>query len=183
MRRGAERVALALGLIAFAATGCATPQERAAAPVVAGVAAADPPPAERQVMVVLGTTHESRWRALAADLGSFFDLDLVYSWPMLSLDEQCLVFAVPPDRTRADLIELLERDRRVSAVQPVARFRTLAAPWNDAYAHLQSSLETLGLAAAHGVSLGRGVRLALVDTGIDILQDRKSTRLNSSHLN
>jgi len=49
----------------------------------------------------------------------------------------------------------------------VARFHTLGAPWNDAYAPLQPALEELGLAAAQRLATGRGVRVAVVDTGVD----------------
>jgi len=169
MRRGAEPVGLALTLLAVTAGGCASPGERAAAPVVAGIAAAAPPPVDRQLMVVLDSTHESRWQTLAGDLGRFFRLDLLYSWPMLSLDEQCLVFAVPADRRRDEMLEMLAADKRIAAVQPVRSYRTLGADWNDAYAHLQPSLDALGLAAAHGAATGRGVRLALIDTGVDVM--------------
>lgn len=161
------RYAAALVLGALLA-GCATPATRPA-PIVAGAAAAAPPAAERQILVLLDSTHEARWRALVEDLARVYDLELLYSWPMLALDQQCLVFALPPERSRADLADRLALDRRVSAVQPVARFRTLATPWNDAYAHLQPALESLGLGAAHRAATGRGVRVALVDTGVDVL--------------
>ncbi len=176
MPRRPELAGIALTLLAALLPACVTPGDHAA-PVVTGRAAAAPPPAERQVMVVLDSTHEARWRALVAELERFFGLELLYAWPMLSLEDQCLVFALPAERGRAEMIDMLAADRRISAVQPVLPFRTLGSPWNDAYAHLQPSLESLGLAAAHRVATGRGVRIAMVDTGVDVLHPDLAGRI------
>ncbi len=134
-------------------------------------AAADPSTpgvaAERQLLVVLRSANPTLWRGFAREASAFHGLELLRSWTMESLGEQCLVFALAPGVDRAATLTRLERDRRVVQAQPVARFHTLESPWNDTYAPLQPALAELGLAAAQRVATGRGVAVALVDTGVD----------------
>jgi subtilisin family serine protease len=62
---------------------------------------------------------------------------------------------------------------RVVLVQPLQEFRTLtdapaaAAPYNDPLYDLQTNLVALGIARAHQRTQGAGVRIALIDTGVD----------------
>jgi len=173
MRRRAEpgsALAALLPLLILAAAGA--PAARASPPgeddpVAAPAAPSAGVPTERQLLVVLRTAHESLWRGFAREASAFHGLELLRSWTMESLGEQCLVFAVPPGGDRDAALARLARDRRVVQTQPVARFHTLESPWNDTYAPLQPALSELGLAAAHRVATGRGVAIALVDTGVD----------------
>ncbi|HEV8631326.1 MAG TPA: S8 family serine peptidase, partial [Thermoanaerobaculia bacterium] len=57
--------------------------------------------------------------------------------------------------------------------QPVQRFRVLGeeqpkGAYNDPYADLQRGLTELSLPAAHRVTTGKGVKVGIVDTGIDL---------------
>lgn len=160
MRRRAEAGLLALLALAGALAAGAAPPPRAS-PETA------PVPAERQLLVVLRSSHGALWRGLAREAEAFLGLELLQSWTMESLGEQCLVFALPEGADRAAALAELARDRRVIQAQPVGRFHTLGTPWNDTYAPLQPALEELGLAAAQRLATGRGVRVALVDTGVD----------------
>ncbi len=161
MARRAEPALVLAALAALLAGPAADPAAARASP------SAPEPPAERQLLVVLRTAHESIWRGFAREAAAFHGLELLRSWTMESLGEQCLVFAVASESDRAPALARLEGDRRVVQAEPVARFRTLESPWNDTYAPLQPALAELGLAAAHRVATGRGVRIAVVDTGVD----------------
>lgn len=140
-----------------------------AAGIGAGAPRASPAPAmvEDRLLAVVRASHDSLWRGVAREAEAFLGLSLVQSWTMDSLGEQCLVFALPAGADRDAALDALARDRRVVEAQPVFRFRTLGAPWNDVYAPLQPTLEQLGLAAAQRLATGRGVRVAVVDTGVD----------------
>ena len=78
------------------------------------------------------------------------------------------------------MLRRLDADPRVSVAQPVQRFRVLAAGrrprgqgqgksgYNDPYADLQRDVAELSLPAVHRVATGKGVKVGVVDTGLDL---------------
>ena len=104
----------------------------------------------------------------------------VASWPIKALSMHCVVYEITDGRPVPDVLAALSKDRRVVLAQPLHEFHTLtvpappptaapspAAPYNDPLYDLQTSLLTLGIARAHERSQGAGVRVALIDTGVD----------------
>jgi subtilisin family serine protease len=90
---------------------------------------------------------------------------VVYSWTLSSLGEQCVVFQVPRGRSPAELARRLATDLRIGSVQLNATFH--AQTGGDPYAHLQRNSQPLHLEQAHRLATGKGVRIAVVDTGVD----------------
>jgi len=87
---------------------------------------------------------------------------------------QCAVFAIPEDAVREQLLAQLQNDRRVSLAEPLNTYALQSAPapaaapaGTDGYAGVQAGNERMSISAAHRLSTGRGIRIALVDTGID----------------
>lgn len=172
---------LAAAALCAAALGCAgipAPRPGGSAPgPEAGssqpAAVPDLPPPERQVMVTLPPGSERQWSRVIQDLATVYALTPLYQWTLESLGEPCIVFGTPEGRRVDELVERLAVDRRVSMAQPVHLYRTLAAEgtakgYDDPYAHLQHGVESLNLAGAHRRATGKGVRVALVDTGVDL---------------
>ena len=130
-----------------------------------------------RVMVTLHPGPPRRWQRTVAELRDNFGLRAVGLWPIEALDVPCVLFELPSERDPERLIARLGRDPRVESAQPVFTFRTLAertprdasaeTPWDDPYAHLQRAAAELRLGAAHRLATGRGVRVAVVDTGLD----------------
>lgn len=108
-------------------------------------------------------------RALAAQ----YRLQAVAAWPIALLHMQCAVFAIPADTTREELLAALQSDRRVALAEPLNSFalQTAAPPpatgADDPYAEAQAGNQRMSINAAHRLATGRGIRIALVDTGID----------------
>ena len=91
-------------------------------------------------------------------------------WPIRPLNVFCLVFAVPKDApVDALLVELAAR-ADVESAQRMNEFTVKSGePDNaDPYADLQHTLETLEIRAAHRFSTGRGIGIAIIDTGADV---------------
>ena len=105
----------------------------------------------------------SATRAIASDYG----LKEVAAWPIVALRVHCVVFEIGAAADRAALLAKLATDARISLAQPLQTFRTSTRMYNDPYVGVQHSVVDLSIAAAHEISTGRGVRVAIVDTGID----------------
>lgn len=121
-------------------------------------------------MVMLAPAPPAILGANTAALAQTYRLRTVYSWTLASLGEQCVVFEVTGGRQAEEVARRLASDPRVGSVQTIETFEVLAepSPWNDPYAHLQHSAEALRLQQAHRWSTGKGVRVAVIDTGVDL---------------
>lgn len=121
--------------------------------------------------------------ATAKRLSADYSLRELSVWVIEPLRLRCMVFALPPTADRADMLERLQRDKRVRIAQPLQEFDTFgnappfpsatpvpAAPdaaYNDPYLGLQHSFSAIAAAGAQRATRGDGVRIALIDTGVD----------------
>lgn len=111
-----------------------------------------------------GASARSTSRALADDYG----LKETSSWPIALLKVHCLVYALPAGADPEQLRARLARDPRVESVQPLQRFDTASNPYNDPYSSLQSNVQQMAIPEAHTLSRGAGVRVAVIDTGVEL---------------
>jgi hypothetical protein len=106
--------------------------------------------------------------AVAADFG----LKPVDGWPMRSLGVHCGVFEVEPGASVDAVIARLDADERVESVQRMQQFElqesSTPGAWDDPYLSLQRSLTDSGITLAHRWATGKGVRIAVIDTGVDV---------------
>lgn len=175
--------ALAATFLLVAAAVCAapppvlTPAEVRMSPAHFIVVAVDNPVAARAAAVG-GTAHgygsitNYRIGATAAsmirDLARAHSLTPVSEWPIERLRMHCVLFRIPPGTTREAVLQRLASDERVLIAQPLNEFEsTASAAFDDPYAKLQSNVSALDVADAHRVSRGVGVRVAVIDTGVD----------------
>ena len=167
------------GIAAEAAPPVLTPGEVRQAPGQFIVVAVVNPLASRPAAVG-GTAHgygaASNYRVGASaagvirDLATQYNLTRVSEWPIEQLGMHCVLFRIPPGTTREAMLERLRTDPRVRIAQPLNEFEsaTEAAPkFDDPYARLQSNVLALDVAEAHAISRGTGVRVAVIDTGVD----------------
>lgn len=105
-------------------------------------------------------------RALAGELARQHGLTVVDDWPMPALELDCFVLSVPATETPERVAEALSRDRRVAWAQPMNLFRGQAAH-NDALYAMQPATALWRLSELHALAQGRGVTVAIVDSGVD----------------
>jgi subtilisin family serine protease len=163
MRGGFPQTVAFAGLLLL--LGCAGTAPR---PVDGGAPAV--PPTDRQVMITYPPASPSLWARTTADLAQNYGLRTIYSWTMASLGEQCVVFEVPRDRSPQELVRRLAADRRVGSAQTVETFQVQGqaqGSTNDPYAHLQHGSQAIRIDQAHRMATGKGVKIAMVDTGVD----------------
>jgi subtilisin family serine protease len=109
------------------------------------------------------------------------------SWPIEALGMHCVVYEITNGRPVPELLTSLLQDAQVVLAQRQQEFHTLtgapstaavAAPaYNDPLYDLQTNLVALGIARAHQRTQGAGVRIALIDTGVDSAHPDLSGRI------
>lgn len=109
----------------------------------------------------------------ARDVAERHHLDYVAQWPVTSLGVSCVVYEVPENLPVQTAIMELQHDQDVSSVQKMNTFNVLgnpvssAKPYSDPYLHLQTGFSAMHIADMHKVTTGRGVKIAVIDTGVD----------------
>jgi subtilisin family serine protease len=106
-------------------------------------------------------------RGLLAAISRDYQLTKVSEWPIGVLGMQCAVMRIAANASRAALLVRLQADARVRLAQPLQQFNTQTTGSTDPYVGVQRNLQQMGVVAAHDRSLGQGVRIAVIDTGID----------------
>jgi hypothetical protein len=97
-----------------------------------------------------------------------YGLREVNAWPIDPLHVHCAVLEIPSGADRNQLLAALSKDRRVKLTQPLQTFATRTDAYNDPYVGLQHGFQQMDVADAHPWSRGEGVRVAIIDTGVDI---------------
>lgn len=173
--------ALALLLI-----GCSAPMVRPTpgAPTVAG-------DAQRLIVVTLANPVGTRirgagftWRGWGlsggyrvapeadggrSELSADYGLEPVDDWPIALLGVHCVVYRIAPGDARETLLRRLAADARVESAQALNTFSAAGAAGSGRASprSLQYSLASMQIPQAHRWASGRGVRVAVVDTGVD----------------
>jgi hypothetical protein len=172
----AIRAALAT-LLCLAVGACMVPESRTGESVPTASL-------ERQVLVMLRTTaphfrpdvsyvggyDAASGRAaqmrIAKSLANQHELTIVNDWPMPALGVDCFVMQARDGASLEQLITSLAADPRVESVQAMNVFRVLAH--TDSLYPLQPSARAWGLDDLHKIATGKRVRIAVIDTGVEI---------------
>jgi hypothetical protein len=126
------------------------------------------PTGEEQVMVMLRPAPPPIWEQLTTELERTYRLRRVFAWSMSTLGEQCIVFGTPRGHSAEQIVARMSSDPRIVLVQPVQRFNTLTSIAPPRGLALQHGVQALRLEQAHRWATGLGVRVAVVDTGVDV---------------
>jgi subtilisin family serine protease len=122
-------------------------------------------------------------RATLDGVAADYHLQPLAQWPIQPLQVHCVVYRIADGEPRDAVLAHLAQDPRVVLAQPMQDFATLAAgDYNDPYFGLQRGFARIDAAGAQQWSRGEGIRVAVIDTGIDSghpdLQGRIETQRN-----
>lgn len=107
-------------------------------------------------------------KALARSVADDYALTVDAQWPLSALDVYCFEVNASPAAASVALIQQLKRDPRVNAVQRSHLHKVAGKPFKDPYFDLQARTRSGGIASVLRRASGRHVRIAVIDTGVDL---------------
>ena len=142
--------------------GCAAPERRAEVKTIT------PKQLQAgQIIVTLRDATPEQWAADAKAIGEDYRLQEVGNFPLNSIRVQCIVYQFSDDRSLESVVEQLRRDPRIESVQTNQVFAGLRGGHSDPYAALEYGATAIRADRAHRISTGKGVRVTVIDTGMD----------------
>ena len=105
---------------------------------------------------------------LARKIARSYRLAFVDQWPMPMIGMDCFVMAVTDGRSTTAAAEQVAHDSDVAWAQPVSLYQAQsgARPPNDPLFKAQPAAAEWDLADLHRIATGRGIRVAVIDSGI-----------------
>jgi subtilisin family serine protease len=115
-----------------------------------------------------GYYRKSTWSTRVADeISATYRLKQVNEWPISELGVYCVVYEAAGNEPLEAVLETLRRDERIDSAQAMYMFHTMGNRYRDPYYRLQDNLRTMQIEAAHRSATGRGIKIAVIDTGVD----------------
>jgi hypothetical protein len=105
-------------------------------------------------------------RRIAEGLANQYELRIIDDWPMPALGVDCFVMETQSTSSIARLVEKLSLDPRVESAQSMNLFHVLG--YNDPLYPLQPAAKSWHLADIHRITTGKNVRVAEIDTGVEV---------------
>lgn len=136
---------------------------------------------------VHGTYSNSGWsERIAQQLAERHHIQLIAQWPVTELGVNCVVYQVPEPLVVLQVVSELQNDHDVGSVQAMQSFQVLAekpalqTAYTDPYLPLQTAFNALSIADWHKKATGQGIRIAVIDTGIDLEHPDLKGQINYS---
>lgn len=175
MQQSAKLVIIAIIMHTFSGCAWMRPHD----PVAANI--------DRQIMITIGVADQQPvhlmgyrgpdnasaqqskpWinvKKIARFIARKYALKVISIWPIEALGIECVVFEIKDDRTTAQVLAALSKETQIESMQTISSYRLLA--YNDPYFHLQNTVTIDGLEQVHEWATGKGVVVAIIDTGLD----------------
>lgn len=121
----------------------------------------------RQVLVTLPERLKSQWPAIKSELAKQHAIQETGEFPLTSIGVDCLVYKIPDYKPFAQTIERLKADKRVTLVQENQVFEGIQGGESDEFAALSYGPQLIHADRAHRLATGKGVKIAVIDTGAE----------------
>lgn len=121
----------------------------------------------RQILVTLPDRLQPNWQTIKEELAKTHKIQETGEFPLTSIGVDCLVYKVPDHQSLPETIRLLEGDNRIGLVQENRIFEGIQGGEGDELAALSYGPQMIRADAAHRVATGKGVKIAVIDTGVE----------------
>lgn len=122
---------------------------------------------ERHVILTAPLASDAEALAHAEAVADRAGGEVVSAWPLAAIDRFCYVVRLPAEIGQTEANAIFLRDPNILSAQPMTRFDLSEARYSDDLVPIQDSLRSMNVLAAHHVSTGRGITVALVDSAVD----------------
>ncbi|MDD5579736.1 MAG: S8 family serine peptidase [Methylobacter sp.] len=121
----------------------------------------------RQILVTLPESLKSEWGTIREELARQNDILTSGEFPLPSIGVDCLVYVVPEQENLGKVIQQLRADSRVVLAQENQVFEGVQSGENDTFADISYAPKLIHADTAHRIATGKGVHVAVVDTGAE----------------
>lgn len=126
----------------------------------------------RQIIVTLSEDIRDQWPSINRDILDKFDVQAVGQFPLTSIRVNCLVYRVSDMVEMDEIIRRLSMDSRIGLVQANQVFAGLQVAGGNtrqssSYGALSYGPKMIHADWVHGTVTGKGVTIAVIDTGAD----------------
>ncbi len=126
---------------------------------------------QQQIMVMLPLSdHELMYQKIDL-LKQSYGIKMVTSWPLKSIQLYCVVFELNKHQLASNIINNIAREPTIDSVQKMKLFQVFSnnTPLKTkSMLHLQNAIKSLGIEQAHKIATGKNIRIAVIDSGMDI---------------
>ena len=150
---------------------------QAPAPVPWRLADADGIETRDHLILTIALDDPEALAEAAAEIERRYGVALTAEWPLNSIAVHCLVIDVSGVADVEGLIASMRADGRIRTVQRMQDFQTLAVSYKDPLFPAQSALTRINAPRAQAFSTGEGVRIGVVDSGVDAAHPDLAARL------
>ncbi|NUR11230.1 MAG: S8 family serine peptidase [Bradyrhizobium sp.] len=112
---------------------------------------------------------QSARKRIASQIAKRYGLTLADNWPMPMIGVDCFVMVVPDGRSTGAAADQVSHDAAVVWAQPVELYgvKAAAATHKDPLYPAEPAAKLWHLADLHRIATGRGVKVAIIDSGIE----------------
>lgn len=121
---------------------------------------------QRQVLVTITNTKPSELQKTASEVANRYRMKQIAAWPISVLDVHCFIYTISSEDSAAAIVSRLRTDPQIDSAQLMNLFEVRS--YNDPYVKLQKNLDNIPIEQIHKWSTGKGVKIAIVDSGVEV---------------
>jgi subtilisin family serine protease len=120
-----------------------------------------------QILVTLPENLKSDWSSIREELAQQNDILTSAEFPLDSIGVDCIVYKVPEQESLEKAIQQLRADKRVTLAQKNQVFEGLQSSESMSFDAISYAPKLIHADSAQRITTGKGVRIAVVDTGAE----------------